>query len=99
MRYCNVGEARWDGRVRTCGQEFDYRDGKLPEMYQCESCQIKTLKAQVERLEATLENRALGGDSPLLAADAYYEIAAILAPNGGSVVEAVEMLKAGKRCR
>ncbi len=90
MEYCEVGSSLWGGVVRYCGLRFDYGDGKPPEKYQCERCQIK---GHVERLEATLEDRASKADSPLLASDAYYEIASRLAPDGGSVIEAAEALK------
>ena len=52
--YCGIGESTWNGKVQFCGKEFNYPDG--PEVYHCTICQIKTLKAEVERLNSLVNN-------------------------------------------
>jgi len=51
---CGIGEATWSGKVQFCGKEFNYPSGT--EIYHCTICQIKTLKAEVERLNSLVNN-------------------------------------------
>ena len=55
---------------------------------------MSKLEQENNRLKAILEDRSLKGDDPILASDAYYEIASILeVPEGGSVIEVAMQLK------
>lgn len=55
--------------------------------------EVESLNKTITRLELTLENKSMSGDSPLFAADCYYEIASIVGTeDGGSVIESVNAL-------